>query len=133
VSFDLAFWWEEQEISPDNAARKYVAMVEGVRHVTSEHPALETFYGELTSRYPDLDEENLETSPWVASLYRTAECVITSISYSRQREVCDFLLELARKRGVTSCDPSLSDSTFLMADAKQLLSWPVVPLSRVPA
>lgn len=112
MSFDLGFWWEGQEISPDEAARKYLAMVEGDTRVVSEHPALEGFYGALTSRYPDLDEENLETSPWAVSLYRTGECVITSISYSRQWEVCDFVLELAREYGITSYDPQSQQVHF---------------------
>src|SRR4051812_31829090 len=102
MSFDLAFWWEKRAISPDEAARKYGALVEGGVGIVDEHPALVAFYSELTDRFPDLTEENSETSPWAASLYRTGECVITSISYPRQEEVSEYLLGLARRYGVAS-------------------------------
>ncbi|WKD31717.1 hypothetical protein [Streptomyces xanthophaeus] len=105
MSFDLGFWWEEHLITPAEAARKYNAMVEGDTGVGREHPALGVFYGELISQFPDLTEENFEVSPWAASLYRTSECVIVSISYPRQREVSDYLLGLAGRSGITCYDP----------------------------
>lgn len=105
MSFDLGFWWEEQSISPAEAARKYGAMVEGDAGIADEHPALETFYAELTSRFPDLTEENFEFSPWASPLYRTGECVIVSISYPQQSETSEYLLGLASRSGVTCYDP----------------------------
>ncbi|MFF7646728.1 hypothetical protein [Streptomyces canus] len=112
MSFDLGFWWEPQPIPPVEAAQKYSAMIAGEVGVASEHPALDGFFGELISRFPDLTEENFETSPWVAPLYRTSECLIASISYPRQSEVSEFLLELASASGVTCYDPQSGNVHF---------------------
>ncbi|MGW5611641.1 hypothetical protein ACWEWI_37390 [Streptomyces sp. NPDC003753] len=105
MSFDLGFWWEAQPIPPAEAARKYSAMIAGEVGVVGEHPALNAFYGELVSQFPDLTEENFETSPWAAPLYRTSECLIASISHSQQSAVFERLLELADAGGVTCYDP----------------------------
>nr|WTB30968.1 hypothetical protein OG781_17085 [Streptomyces sp. NBC_00830] len=112
MSFDLGFWWEAQQIPPVEAARKYSAMVAGEAGVASEHPALDVFFGELISQFPDLSEENFETSPWAAPLYRTSECLIASISYPQQSEVSEFLLELANASGVTCYDPQSGNVHF---------------------
>lgn len=109
MSFDLGFWWEKQEISPSEAARKYSAMCEGSAGFVDAHPALATFYEELVSAFPDLTEENMEVSPWAASLHCTDECVIVSMSYPRQSEVSGFLLGLAKRHGILTYDPQ-SDS-----------------------
>ncbi|MEU0822545.1 hypothetical protein [Streptomyces mirabilis] len=105
MSFDLGFWWEAQSIPPAEAARKYSAMVAGEVGVAGEHPALDVFFGELISQFPDLTEENFESSPWAAPLYRTNECLIVSISYPHQSEVSERLLELSNASGVTCYDP----------------------------
>ena len=105
MSFDLGFWWEGWPISSAKAARKYEAMVEGCTGIAEEHSALGMFYAELTSRFPDLTENNLETSPWAAPLYRTSECVIASISYPQKSETSEYLLGLAGRTGVTCYDP----------------------------
>lgn len=105
MSFDLGFWWESQPILPGEAARKYSAMIAGEAGVAREHSALDAFHGQLTSRFPDLTEENIETSPWAAPLYRTSECLIASISYPHQSEVFGYLLELSNSNGVTCYDP----------------------------
>ncbi|MCD9875372.1 hypothetical protein [Streptomyces guryensis] len=112
MSFDLGFWWEAQPITPVEAARKYSAMIAGEVGIANEHPALDVFFGELISRFPDLTEDNFETSPWAAPLYRTSECLIAPISYPRQLEVSEFLLELANATGVTSYDPQSGNVHF---------------------
>jgi hypothetical protein len=105
VSFDLGFWWERHSVSPAEAARKYGALVAGDTGIADEHPALEAFYAELTIRFPDLSEENFESSPWAAPLYKTSECVIVSISHQRKLDTCAYLLGLASRGGVTCFDP----------------------------
>ncbi|WP_282204001.1 hypothetical protein [Kitasatospora fiedleri] len=112
MSFDLGFWWEAQPVSSAEAGQKYLAMVEGGTGIVHERSALATFYNELTSQFPDLSEENMDTSPWASSLYRTDECVIVSISYPRKLEMSSFLFGLASRCGITCYDPQESRVHF---------------------
>ncbi|MBZ4318378.1 hypothetical protein [Streptomyces huiliensis] len=112
MSFDLGFWWERQPISPAEAARKYGAMAEGGMGIAGEHGMLGTFYAQLTSRFPDLTEDNFEDSPWSSPLYRTRECVIASISRPRQSEIFETLLGIAADCGITCYDPQFGKVYF---------------------
>ncbi|MGW3994010.1 hypothetical protein ACWEF6_11035 [Amycolatopsis sp. NPDC004772] len=109
MSFDLAFWWEPQAISSDEAARKYHAMVELRSGVVLHNDRLDNFFDELTENFPDLTEENLDDSPWSAPLYRTSECVIVSMDFPSQGTMVDFLLWLSSGHGVTCFDPQAGE------------------------
>lgn len=112
MSFDLAFWWEPQAISSDEAARKYRAMVELRSGVVLHNEGLDNFFEELIENFPDLTEDNLDDSPWSAPLYRTSECVIVSMGFPWRNSMTDFLLRLSASHGVTCFDPQ-AESVFL--------------------
>jgi hypothetical protein len=112
VSFDLGFWWEPQPISSVEAEQKYLAMVEGRTGVVEENVALEEFFNDLNGRFPDLTEETLETSPWSSPVYRTNECIIVSMPYSRGAGMVDGLRKLAAGHGVSCYSPHSGDFSF---------------------
>lgn len=105
MSYDLAFWYESGTVTSEEAERKYESFTEEQTGVASVDSALNLFYERMMSAYPNLAEENAATSPWSSPVYRTDECVITTISWSRHEEVRDALLKLASERGITCFDP----------------------------
>jgi hypothetical protein len=112
VSFDLGFWWEPRPISAVEAEQKYLAMVDGDTGVVEENVALEEFCNDLNGRFPDLTEETLETSPWSSPVYRTNECVIISMPYSRGAGMVDGLRKLAAGHGVSCYNPHSGEFVF---------------------
>lgn len=105
VSYDLAFWHEIEPSDPEKAAEIYDRLSEGEKGVLDSSVAIEQFFDDVISAYPDLTEENMSESPWASTLYRNSECVIASISWSRQGEVGGALRDMARGHGLTVYDP----------------------------
>lgn len=112
MSFDLGFWWEERPLSSTDAARKYEALIEGRTGIVTGHSKLESLYDTIVSRFPDLTEENLDSSPWSVPLHKTRECIIVTMSYSRQSEVSDILLQMSESFGITCYDPQTGKVYF---------------------
>jgi hypothetical protein len=105
MSFDLTFWYEKDPSTPEEAFQIYDQLTDGETGVVESSTAIDEFFSEVVSLYQDLTEENMEESPWTAPLYRTSECVIANITWSRHKELKDVLLDLANKRGLTAYDP----------------------------
>lgn len=105
MSFDLAFWYESSQSTPDVAAQVYERLTDGQTGVVQSDPRVNAFYDDLISTYEDLTMENAETSPWMSSPYRNAECVIVAISWSRYKDVAPVLLGIANRHGMTAYDP----------------------------
>jgi hypothetical protein len=105
VSFDLAFWRQESVPTLEEAAQVYDQLTDGLEGVVGEDPKVREFYQALTAVYPDLTDENMDTSPWTSPLYETRECVIAAISGSRSSEVAPILLGLSSRFGLTAYDP----------------------------
>lgn len=91
MSFDLAFWREAPGPSDESAAETYDRLVEGETGVASADESVQLFLNEVLRVYPDLNADNLDTSPWSSSIYSTSECVIVTISGSRSEEVFPIL------------------------------------------
>ncbi len=66
MSYDLAVWVGDPPESDQAAAERYAALVPLLEQPAPEppHPALLAFADELLARYPDIDEEAGEDSPW---------------------------------------------------------------------
>ncbi|MFC7502825.1 hypothetical protein [Nocardioides sp. GCM10030258] len=112
MSFDLAFWWEKPTPSTSSAAATYGRLVEGELTVTetARNAALDvaSFYTEVTAAYPEICEENMNSSPWASAIYKTDECVIVAISWSRADELTPVLCDMALRHGLTTFDPQSS-------------------------
>lgn len=105
MSFDLAFWYEKERSTPEKADHIYDRLTDGEIGVIEESTEIERFYLDIVSSYPNMTENNMHVSPWAAPLYRTSECVIANISWSRRDELAPTLLELAARHGLTAYDP----------------------------
>ncbi len=105
MSFDLIFWHQNSTPHPEEAARIYDQLTDGLTGVVAASPAIENFHRAVLSEFPDLSEDNMSDSPWASPLYATDECIIASISWSRSHDVSSTLLELASRYGLTAYDP----------------------------
>ncbi len=87
----------------------YYRLTDDETGVVHASPSVEAFFTEVIAIFGDLAEENPDDPPWTSSLYRTPECVIANISYTRCKEVAPELLRLAHKHGLTMFDPQTSE------------------------
>ncbi|GAA4461889.1 hypothetical protein [Phytohabitans houttuyneae] len=105
MSFDLGFWHEDAQSSVERAAEIYDRLTDGEDGVVPGAPAVDSFFTDVLARFGDLTVENMDESPWTSPLYRTSECVIANIAYSRSQEVAPVLRRLANAHGLTVFDP----------------------------
>ncbi|MEV6631569.1 hypothetical protein AB0M54_12540 [Actinoplanes sp. NPDC051470] len=105
MSFDLGFWHEDEQSTPDRAAEIYDRVTDGEDGVVPAVPAIDEFFAEVVAAFGDLTEENIEESPWTSPLYRTPECVIANLAYSRSEEVAPVLRRLASRHRLTTYNP----------------------------
>lgn len=105
MSFDLAFWYERDPSSPEQAEQIYLQLVEGELGIVERNPALGEFYQEVIATNGDLTEGGTDAAPWTAMVDHNEECIITPIAWSRCREVAPTLVAMATRHGLTSFDP----------------------------
>lgn len=109
MSFDLAFWYEREPSSPEQAAQVYEQLTDGVEGIVERNPAVGDFYHEVIATYGDLTEdftqEVVDEAPWTAAVDFNSEYVITPIAWSRCKEVAPALAAMAARHGLTTYDP----------------------------
>ena len=105
MSFDLCFWWEKASSTPERAAEIYDQLTDGDTGVVESATAVDDFFVEIVELFGDLTEENIKDSPWMSPVYRTPECVIVAIAWSRREDVGNALFGIANKHGLTVYDP----------------------------
>jgi hypothetical protein len=105
VSFDLAFWYSEGPVDGSSALETYRAILKEEPSATNPSVAVSEFLADLVKVFPDLTEENADSSPWMSPLYFSDAFVVASISWSRQQVMATALAALARKHGLVCYDP----------------------------
>ncbi|GAA4365073.1 hypothetical protein GCM10023088_10070 [Actinomadura verrucosospora] len=105
MSFDLAFWFQWPAPTVEEAAKIYDQLSDEIQGAVEEGPSIRGFYHEVTSIYPDINEDNMEESVWSSALYVTDECLIAAIAWSRSEEVSSVLIDLAVKHRLVAYDP----------------------------
>ncbi|MET0493765.1 MAG: hypothetical protein ABW000_11620 [Actinoplanes sp.] len=105
MSFDLSFWHEDGQSTPDHAADIYERLTDGEEGVVPRVPAIDDFLADVVAVFGDLTEANIDESPWTSPLYHNPECVIANLAHSRSEEVAPVLRRLASKHGLTTYDP----------------------------
>lgn len=105
MSFDLAFWHTDSAIDAGEAAEIYKGIIAEVPDVVAANPAVERFHADVVGVFPDLTEENMDESPWMAELYFSPSFLVVNISWSKRVEVSEVLLRLSRKHGLVCYDP----------------------------
>ncbi|MFJ9120332.1 hypothetical protein ACIRJO_32950 [Streptomyces sp. NPDC102394] len=110
MSYDLAFWYEEDAIDAEEAYQKYDALTDGASGVVTKHPGVSAFYRDILERFSDLSEANWEQSPWSSPVYFNGECILVAISWSRKDEVSTALVPLAQNHGLMTYDPQRGEA-----------------------
>ncbi|WP_221320971.1 hypothetical protein [Actinoplanes sp. L3-i22] len=106
MSFDLAIWRQTTMIDPDQAFHIYDQLTDGIAGVVEASLDVSNFYDAVMEAYPDADDEtDDDDSPWASEVYRTEECVLLAISWSRKGELKDFVLRTAGEKGLAVYDP----------------------------
>jgi hypothetical protein len=105
MSFDLLFWRDSEPSTLERVAEIYDKVTDGEVGVVDEGSTIEAFYNDVVEAFPDLAEENMETSPWSSPIYLTSETMIAAMGWSRYKEVSEVLLTLSAKHGLTAFDP----------------------------
>jgi hypothetical protein len=55
MSFDLGVWLPQKRLNNREAGDLYVRLCDGDSTAVAPHPAIDTFYAELTARHPEID------------------------------------------------------------------------------
>ena len=94
-----------------HAGDSYVKLCEQKWIPVGENAAVDAFYKELTSRYPEIDtvpEEELYNCPWSCAHDRSGLHVLMAMAWSRCAEIAPVVLDLAAKHGLVCYDPQES-------------------------
>ena len=55
MSFDLGVWYPQKRIGNEQARELYVRLCDSDTSGVVPHPAIDTFYAELTAKHPEID------------------------------------------------------------------------------
>ena len=109
MSYDLAVWEGARPSSDAEAARMFETMLE--RNANREPaPSIRNYVEALLARYPDLDDDNEDETPWSdAPLIDNAAGSIIHFAmvYSMAEEASAFAAALAKRHGLVCFDPQL--------------------------
>jgi hypothetical protein len=111
VSFDLGAWRTKRRLTDEEAGALYVALCESRIEGVVPDPAVDAFYAELTTRYPEIDiipDERIDDHdycPWSCALDRSPGHVIMACVWSQAENVQRVVHELAAKHGLAVYDP----------------------------
>jgi hypothetical protein len=70
MSYDLAVWFPHKPLSDTQAGEVYHQLCRGIWDSITPHPAVDSFYEELISIYPEIDTipeaeiDNMDLCPW---------------------------------------------------------------------
>jgi hypothetical protein len=118
MSYDLGVWFPHKRMSDKEAGETYRRVCDSAFAGLQAHPAIDAFYAELTSRYPEIDtiaEERIDDHaycPWSCALDHTPAYVVMPCVYSQAENVHHFVHELARRHGLAVYDPQASHITY---------------------
>jgi hypothetical protein len=111
MSYDLAVLQVDDPITDREAGEICRRLAQGWRDEQGWSSAVEAFYSELTSRWPELDTvpedkiDDTEFCPWSVALGHYHRAVVMNCVYSRAAEVHRYVAELALKHGLAFFDP----------------------------
>ncbi len=111
MSYDLAVWHPQKQISNQEATELYLRLCDGDRSGVVPHPAINAFYAELIAKHPQIDtipEEKIDDHdycPWSCKLDYSPGHVIMCCVWSKATYVHELVQTLARKHGLALYDP----------------------------
>jgi len=134
MSYELAVWFPHKRIDDGEAGQLYERLCEGQVDRVTEHPAIEVFYLEITSRYPEIgdmrqgcdlhwgtetpgkvsnnqDDTQIDC-PWVGPFDRSPGHIIMHCVTPKAEYVGRLVHQLARKHGLCVFDPQAARVTY---------------------
>ena len=111
MSYDLAVWHTSRRLTNEEAVKLYHQLCDSVVNGVEPHPGIETFYTELTTKHPELDDvpddriDDTDYCPWSIAFDRSPGHIIMPCVWSKAEYVDGLIRTLARKHGLAVFDP----------------------------
>lgn len=111
MSYDLAVWYPHKDLADSESKEIYEQLCEGRIDVVLPSVAIKTFYAELTSMHPEIDDvsdeeiDNIDLCPWSIAFDKSLGHLIISCVWSKAEYVQDLLMKLAKKYSLALFDP----------------------------
>ena len=129
MSHDLAFFAHVDGLTEEQIRSAYRAYCEGTTADSGVASSILTAFVErLESRYPqlsDLNEEELDSSPWSAEFDRGPTHLIICMAFSRAVDVGQYILDLLQSHPLIVYDPQADQAFF--GPQRLPLARPVAP------
>lgn len=130
MSYDLSIFRARAPLDARAASGIHAALCEGrvpdASLVAADAKAIDAAYRALVKKYPELDDDNEDESPWAAALTKTPHGLVLPMTHSMAGAVVPFVLALAKKRGLTVYDPQ-TDAAYGPEDARPPAEEPRLP------
>ena len=117
MTFDLAVWEGERPATDEAAAEIYEQLMDRLEQGELEPPTerIRTYIAALLARWPDIDQEGGEDSPWADSpLIENAfgSAIYFAMVWSRADEAGEFAARTAQQHGLVCYDPQSERLSF---------------------
>lgn len=116
LSFDIAIWHTEQPLGDEVAGHLYNQLnnkiTEGESCTLKPSLAIDGFYRDLVSKYPEIDDvppehiDDYDFSPWVCSIDRSPSYLLVSSVWAKAETAAHFLGQLQERHKITLYFPS---------------------------
>ncbi len=114
MSFDLGVWNTKKRLTDEQAGALYIQLCESKFEGVTPHPAVDAFYEELISKFPEIDtipEDRIDDHdycPWSCALDRSPGHVIMPCVWPQAENVERTVSALAKKHGLAMYNPQES-------------------------
>jgi hypothetical protein len=111
MSYDLAVWHTSRRLTNEEAGKLYSQLCDNVVTGVEPHAGIETFYTELTTKHPQIDDvpddkiDDADLCPWSIAFDRSPGHLIMPCVWSKAEYVDGIIRTLARKHGLAVFDP----------------------------
>lgn len=129
MSCDFAVWYPYRRLSHAAAGELYAGLCEGTAAHPPAHPAIESFYAELTAQHPEIGDvpedrrEDKDYCPWSIEFDRSPGHLIMCSVWSRADHTGGLIAALARKHGLAFYDPQSERVTYPDAEPAPSKPW----------
>ncbi len=114
LSFDLAFWHEDNPITAEQARHIYWQLCDDNDRLVKAYP-ITHFLEDVAQRYPPISayrDEDVDGCPWNCDWSVTPGSVIFCIAWSRAEEIAPLLAEMANAYDLVCYKPQ-RDEVYL--------------------
>lgn len=109
MSYDLAVWQWDTELSAKEALKLYQKLCTQECVPSEQSPNVAAFYTELCARYPEIDdlpEEEVDGCPWSCAHDKSGQHLIMCMNYGDSLEsTAQWIIGLAAKHNLVCFDP----------------------------